>query len=82
MSLSRAWRSIDGVGAVFDQVGNEQIGDALADIDISAEHGGGVALHRGVVEIQHGDTGLAGGRGLGRGGQYGQGSGEGQQPRQ
>ena len=79
MILSRAWRSIDGVGAVLDQVGDEQVGDALADVDVGAEDGGGVALHRGVVEVQDGDTGFARGSGLGAGRQYGQCGGEGQQ---
>ena len=46
----------DRVGAVLDQVGDEQVGDALADVDVGAEHGGGGGLHGGVVEVQDRDA--------------------------
>jgi len=48
----------DGVGAVFDEVVDEQVGDALAHVDVAAEHGRGIGLHRSIVEIENGDAGF------------------------
>ena len=57
----------DGVGAVLDQVGDQQVGDAPAHVHVVAEHGGGGTHHGGVVEVEHGDAGPVVGRSL-RGG--------------
>ena len=69
----------DGVGAVLDEVGNDEVSDTFAHIDIGAEHGGGGALYRGIVEIHDGDAGFARCSGLGASGRYGQRSDEGEQ---
>ena len=51
---------------VLHQTGHQQVDDALANIHIGAEHGGGSGLYRGVVEIHDGDPGpaLCGGLGM------------------
>src|SRR5690242_14666378 len=46
----------DGVRAVLHQVAHEQIGDALADIDIGAENSGAAALDGGEIEVEDGDA--------------------------
>ena len=44
----------DGIGAVLDEIGDQQVGDPLADVHIGAEERGGGSLHGGIVEIENG----------------------------
>ena len=44
------------IGAVVDQLVDQNVGDALADILVGAEECGDAALHGGVIEIHHGDA--------------------------
>src|SRR5207244_1565861 len=54
-----------GKGAVGDQLIHQQVGDALADVLIGAEHRRDAALHRRVVEVHYRYASLFS---LGRGG--------------
>src|ERR1039458_4391701 len=45
-----------GVYAIVHQLIHQDVGNALADILIGAEHRGNAALHRGVIEVHHRDA--------------------------
>ena len=46
----------DGVGAIVDQLIDQDVGNAFADILIGPEERGHAALHGGVIEVHHRDT--------------------------
>jgi len=55
----------DGEGAVLDQIGHQQVGDALAHIHIGAKQGIGGSAHGSIVKVQHCNAGPARRGGLG-----------------